>query len=78
MHLYAIMHPQTSTTNCPVQPVEFSEIGTRKIIAEFNGGRMSSHAGALALREVDERCEILERIAECFPDYRDTLVRYAG
>ena len=30
---------------------------------------MSSHAGALALREVEERCQILGRIAACFSDY---------
>ena len=66
----AIMHLQTSTTNCPVPPVEFSKIGKRKIIAEFDGGRMSSNAGALALREVEERCQLLNRIAECFSDYR--------
>ena len=32
---------------------------------------MSSNAGALALREVEERCQILGRMAECFSDYRD-------
>ncbi len=65
------MHPQTTATSCPVQPVEFSKIGKRKIIAEFDGGRMSSSAGALALREVEERCQILGRMADCFSDYRD-------
>ncbi len=65
------MDPQPTTANCPVQPVEFSKIGKRKIIAEFDGGRMSSYAGALALREVEERCQILDRIAAYFTDYRD-------
>ena len=49
IHLFAIMHPQTTTTNCPVQPVEFAKIGKRKIIAEIDGGRLSSNAGALVL-----------------------------
>ncbi len=73
IHLGAIMHSQTTTTttNCPIQPVEFSRIGKRKIIAEFDGGRMSSNAGALALREVEERCQVLDRMAGCFSDYRD-------
>ena len=32
---------------------------------------MSSNAGALALREVEESCHILDRIAGCFSDHRD-------
>ncbi len=71
IHLYSIMYPQSTTTNCLAQPVEFSKIGKRKIVAEFNGGHMSSNAGALALREVEERCQLLGRMADCFSDYRD-------
>ena len=71
IQLYAILHPQTTATNRPVQPVEFSKIGKRKIDAEFDGGRMSSNAGALALREVEEKCQILDRIVDCFSDHRD-------
>ena len=51
--------------------MEFPKIGKQKIGAEFDGGRMSSNAGALALCEVEERCQILDRIAEYFSDYRD-------
>ncbi len=32
---------------------------------------MSSNAGALALREVEEKCQMFDRIAACFTDYRD-------
>ena len=55
------MHPQTTTINCPVQPVEFSKIGKRKSVTEFDGGHMASNVEALALREVEERCQILDR-----------------
>ena len=58
--LGAIIHPQTTTTNCPVQPVEFSKIGKRKIITELDGGRMSFNAGALALRESDSNALMLK------------------
>ena len=71
IYLVAVMHPQTTATDCPVQPVELSKIGKRKITAECDGGRMSSNAGALALREVEAKCQILDRIAACFTDHRD-------
>ena len=32
---------------------------------------MSSNAGALALREVEKKCQLFGRMAECFSDYRD-------
>ena len=58
-------------TDCNVETLHFTGLGRRKVVAKFDGGRMSSDAGALLLREVNERCDLMGRFAECFTDYRD-------
>jgi hypothetical protein len=37
------------------QPLLFSSLGRKKIQADFNGGSLTSDAGALLLRELDKR-----------------------
>ena len=39
--------------------------------AQFDGGVISSDGGALLLREVDRRINLLPRLADCFEDRRD-------
>jgi hypothetical protein len=41
------------------------------VIAEFNGGRISSDGGVVLLREVDRRRRLVERFADCFEDCRE-------
>jgi hypothetical protein len=48
----------------------FQGFGGRRVEAAFDGGRQSSDAGLLLLREVAERTGLLRRFAECFADYR--------
>jgi hypothetical protein len=40
------------------------------VVAAFNGGRQTSDAGFLLLREVAERSGLIRRFAACFADYR--------
>jgi len=40
------------------------------VVARFDGGRITSDAGVLLLREVAERSGLLRRFAQCFTDYR--------
>jgi hypothetical protein len=49
----------------------FQQLGRREVIGRFDGGRISSDAGGLVLREVERSCGILKRLAGCFQDYRD-------
>ena len=59
-------------TECITEQMEFQQLGRRRVIGRFDGGRISSDAGGLLLREVESRCQIVERLArECFRDYRD-------
>jgi hypothetical protein len=38
-------------TDCSTKPLLFSSLGSRKIQADFNGGSLTSGAGALLLKE---------------------------
>ena len=58
-------------TDCNTQPLLFSSLGSKKIQADFNGGTLTSDAGALLLREVDKRIGLIEAINRCVPDPRN-------
>jgi len=58
-------------TECNGLPLRFSRLGRRKIQANFNGGQLTSDAGAALLREVDQRIGLIDAIAACIPDPRD-------
>jgi len=49
----------------------FQQLGRREVIGRFDGGRISSDAGGLVLREVERCFGILKRFAGCFQDHRD-------
>ena len=51
--------------------LEFQGLGSRKVVSRFDGGMITSDAGVLLLRELEERLGIIARLAECFEDYRD-------
>src|SRR4030095_14566641 len=58
-------------TECIIEQVEFQQLGRRAVIGRFDGGKISSDAGGVLLREVERRTQILRRLAGCFWDYRD-------
>jgi len=58
-------------TQCIPEQIEFQGLGRRKVVGDFSGGRVTSDAGGLLLREVEEGAGILQRFSECFVDYRD-------
>ena len=41
------------------------------MIGRFDGGRITSDGGGLLLREVDRSIGLLDRLADCFADYRN-------
>ena len=61
-------------TQCTTTELEFQPYGHRNVTARFDGGRISSDAGALLLREVDTRLGLVDRAGKCFRDYRDPRV----
>jgi hypothetical protein len=58
-------------TECNRQPLTFSSLSRRKISADFDGGRLTSDAGGLLLREIDRQIGLTKALAECIADPRD-------
>jgi hypothetical protein len=58
-------------TECTGLRFEFATAGRREMVAEFDGGTMSSDGGALLLRETDRKLRLMERFSECFLDGRN-------
>jgi hypothetical protein len=52
-------------------PFELPAVARKKVSVGFDGGRMSSDAGVLLLREVERRLGIAARLAACVKDRRD-------
>jgi Transposase DDE domain group 1 len=48
----------------------FGRAGGRELIAEFDGGRVTSDAGALLLGATDQAIRLVDRFAACFRDGR--------
>ena len=58
-------------TQCNTNILAFTRLGRRKVVADFLGGRLTSDAGALLLREVDHKLGLSEAVNDCIPDPRD-------
>jgi hypothetical protein len=58
-------------TECTPSLFEFEAIGRRAVVAQFDGGTITSNAGALLLRQVDRGLGLMRRFAQCFTDRRD-------
>lgn len=58
-------------TDCTGQQFLFQGVGRRQIVAEFNGGTLSTEGGSVLLREVDLQRRLVSRFAACFEDHRD-------
>jgi hypothetical protein len=50
----------------------FESLFSKEVIADFEGGRITSDAGGLLLRELDQRYRIAEHAARCLHDPRDS------
>ena len=58
-------------TLCNARQFEFEALGSRKVTASFDGGAITSNAGALLLRQTDRRIGLTRQAAACFKDRRD-------
>lgn len=57
-------------TECSGQ-MAFSLLPKKPVVADFDGGDISSHAGVLLLAQVDRELRLTERLAACMRDARD-------
>ncbi len=57
-------------TECSADRLGFAPVEQRTVVAGFDGGRMTSDAGALLLGATDRAIGLVERFAACFADGR--------
>src|SRR6266481_3796115 len=55
------------------QPLLFTDLGSRQVVADFSGGTLSTDAGALLLRQVDINLGLTVELAQCFYDQRNPV-----
>jgi Transposase DDE domain group 1 len=55
-------------TECIAGQLEFEGFDGRRVVAAFDGGAVTSDAGAVLLREADRAIGLIERVAACFTD----------
>jgi DDE family transposase len=59
------------TTECNAAYLDFPMLGRRQVLANFDGGDISTDGGALLLRKVEQLTGIIRQFAACFTDHRD-------
>ena len=57
-------------TECSPTLFEFAPVETRRVVAGFDGGAITSNAGALLLGATDRAIGLVRRFAACFRDAR--------
>src|ERR1700751_432521 len=61
-------------SECIQESFSFTDHFSRRVESEFSAGRISSVGGALLLREVDQRINLLGGLSGCFLDGRAPLL----
>jgi hypothetical protein len=59
------------TTECNSTYLDFPMLGSRQVLADFDGGDISSDGGALLLRQTEQLTGIVRQFAACFTDHRN-------
>ena len=57
-------------TECSADLFGFTAVDGRRVVAAFDGGAMTSDAGAVLLGATDQQIRMIERFAGCFRDHR--------
>ena len=66
-------------TECSADLFGFARVERRAVVAGFDGGKMTSDAGALLLGATDRAIRLVDRFAECFTDSRAAeLIEHDG
>lgn len=63
--------PISASTVRDQRDFEFQGVGSRKVVADFTGGQLSSDSGVLLLRDLDRSLGLTRKLAGCFNDRRD-------
>jgi hypothetical protein len=60
-------------TDCTTRPLLFASLDRRQVVAEFDGGDLTSDGGLPLLREVDRRIGLLDALNDAVRDPRNPL-----
>ena len=60
-------------THCNRDPLHFSSRGPKAVVADFQGGRLTTDAGALLLGEIADRSGLFDDLDAAIPDPRHPL-----
>ena len=55
----------------PLNELNFGKLNGRQVIANFEGGRITSDAGIVLIAELDKKLKITDRFSKCFQDHRN-------
>jgi hypothetical protein len=61
-------------TDCNRQPLQFSTLVNKTVVADFLGGRLTTDAGALLLREIAGKTGLFEALNAVIPDPRNPVI----
>src|SRR5664279_2005166 len=59
-------------TQCNTTYLDFPMLGSREVLADFDGGDISSDGGVLLLRKAEELTGVIRQFAACFTDHRNS------
>ena len=65
-------------TQCNPNQFYFQGLGPGKVVGRFDGGTITSDAGALLLCEVDRSNNFFDEFSSCFVDYRDQRLYFSS
>src|SRR4051812_22824079 len=60
-------------THCNRDPLEFSSRGSKTVVADFQGGRLTTDGGALLLAEVADTIGLFDALDAAIPDPRNPV-----
>ncbi len=59
------------SAECNSRPVDFQGLGSRRVVACFDGGPITSDGGVLLLSEAESALGLFRRASSCFVDHRE-------
>jgi len=59
------------SSQSPLDQINFGKLNGRQVVANFDGGRITSDAGIVLIAELDKKLKITAQFSECFQDHRN-------
>ena len=63
--------PAAVATQLPPAPLHLAPVGTKSVELDFDGGRLSSDAGVVLLKDIDDQLGLTRALAAVLSDPRD-------